>query len=292
MRKEKPEMTEVAKVEINTSEDELIRLVQMPIIEERLRAAKDFVDATVESAMSLVCTEETVQSVKKTRAELNRQFTELEEKRKAVKTAVLAPYNQFEAIYKECVSDAFKKADADLKKKINDVEGEMKRRCEDALRDYFAELCEVNHIDFIPWERVGITISMADAKAKTQPPKKLKDQLKDFIDGIVQDMELIASMDCPEEIMAEFVQSLDAARSIAIVQARHKRIEEEKAAKAAREEAKAREAEVVKKVESFAPPVAAPAAPKVGRVTFTVTDTIDRLKILKKFLVDNGYKYE
>ena len=285
-------MTEVAKVEINTSEDELIRLVQMPIIEERLRAAKDFVDATVESAMSLVCTEETVQSVKKTRAELNRQFTELEEKRKAVKTAVLAPYNQFEAIYKECVSDAFKKADADLKKKINDVEGEMKRRCEDALRDYFAELCEVNHIDFIPWERVGITISMADAKAKTQPPKKLKDQLKDFIDGIVQDMELIASMDCPEEIMAEFVQSLDAARSIAIVQARHKRIEEEKAAKAAREEAKAREAEVVKKVESFAPPVAAPAAPKVGRVTFTVTDTIDRLKILKKFLVDNGYKYE
>lgn len=291
MRKENPEMTEVTKVEIDTSE-ELIKVKQLPIIEERLRAAKDYVDATVESAMSLVCTEETVQSVKATRADLNKQFADLEEKRKAVKSSVLAPYQQFEAVYKECVSDAFKKADADLKKKINDVEGEMKRRCEDALRDYFAELCAVNHIDFVPYERAGITVSMADAKAKTQPPKKLKEQLSEFVSGIVQGMELIASMDCVEEIMVEFRQSLDAARSISIVQARHKRIEEEKAARAAREEAKARETEVVKKVESFAPPVAAPVAPKVGRVTFTVTDTIDRLKILKKFLVDNGYKYE
>ena len=114
---------------------ELIKVIQLPVIEEQLRTAKDFVDKTVTDAMSLVCTEETVQTVKAARACLNRQFSELEEQRKAVKAAVLDPYNRFEAVYKECVSDAFRRADADLKRKVADGESEMKRRCEDGLRE-------------------------------------------------------------------------------------------------------------------------------------------------------------
>lgn len=284
-------MSEIAKIKAD-SVGELIKVTQLPIIEERLRAAKEYVDATVADAMSLVCTEETVQSVKATRTELNKQFSELEEQRKAVKTAVLDPYNKFEAVYKECVSNAFKQADADLKKKISDVEGEMKRRCEDGLREYFAELCLSHHIDFVPYERAGIIVSMADAKAKTQPPKKLRDQLTQFVAGIAQSVEMISSMDDAEEIMVEYKQSLDPTRSIAIVAARHRHIEEEKAAQEARKEAKAREAEVVQRVEAFAPPVVSPVEQRVASVTFTVTDTMDRLKLLKQFLVTNGYKFK
>lgn len=274
---------------------ELIKVTQLPVIEERLRAAKEHVDAIVADALALVCNEDTVQSVKATRADLSRQFNELEEQRKSVKAAVLDPYNQFEAVYKECVSNAFKQADAALKKKINDVEGEMKHRCEDALREFYSELCEANHIDFVPFERTGVVVSMADAKAKTQPPKKLREQLTQFIGGIVKDVELITTMDSAEEIMAEYKDILDATKAIMTIQERHRRIEAEKAARAAREEAKAREAEAVKRVESFAPPVmapAAPAAPKVVKLTFTVTDTVDRLKVLKQFLISNGYKFE
>lgn len=271
---------------------ELIRLIQEPIIEEKLRALKVEVEKITADAMTLVCNEDTVQAVKGTRTDLNKRFAELEDQRKAVKAAVLGPYQQFEEIYKECVSIPFKKADADLKQKITDVEREQKQRCEDALREYFAELCAAHHIDFVPYERAGITISMADAKAKTQPPKKLREQLEQFMERIAAEVTMISTMDDAEEIMTEYKQSLDAARAVGTVQERHRRIEAERAAMAAREEAKAREADAVKKVEAFAPPVAAPEAPKVASVTFTVTDTIDRLKLVKQFLVSNGYNFK
>ena len=275
--------------------NDLIVIKQLPIIEENLRAAKEFVDKAAADAMALVCIEETVQSVKATRTELNKQFAALEDQRKAVKAAVLDPYNRFEAIYKECVSDAYRRADADLKQKINDVEGEMKRRCEDGLREYFAELCMAYHVDFLPFERTGVVVSMTDAKSKTQPPKKLREQLALFVAGVAQSVELISGMDDAEEIMAEYKRCFDATAAIGIVQERHRRIEAEKAARAERETAKAQEAAAVAKVEAFAPPTAvapAPAAQKVMTTRFEVTDTVDRLKLLKQFLVSNGYKYK
>ena len=284
---------------------ELIKVIQLPVIEEQLRTAKDFVDKTVADAMSLVCTEETVQTVKAARADLNRQFAELEEQRKAVKAAVLDPYNRFEAVYKECVSDAFRRADADLKRKVADVESEMKRRCEDGLREYYEELCAAHHVDFIPFERTCVTVSMADAKSKTQPPKKLREYLSNFVAGIASGVELIATMDDADEIMGEFKRTLDAADAIAVVTDRHRRIEAEKAAREERAAAMAQEAEASKKVEaqmrSMRPVISTPEEvppPSVDEeepvlcVRFTVTGTREKLKALKKFLIDGGYQYE
>lgn len=271
---------------------ELIRLIQAPIIEERLRVLKAEIAQMTAEAMSLVCTEETVQAVKATRSDLKRQFSELEEQRKAIKAAVLDPYNRFEVVYRECVSDAFEQADADLKQKISDVESDMKRRCEDGLREYFAELCAVHHIDFVAYEQAGILVSMADARAKTQPPKKLREQLAAFVQDVAETLQNISGMAHAEEILVEYKQTLQAAVSISTVQERHRRIEAEQEAQAALAEVKAHEAEAVKKVEAFAPPVEVPAAPDTARVTFTIVDTVDRLKLLKQFLVSNGYKYE
>ena len=114
--------------------NELIKVVQLPVIEEQLRSMKETVDKRVEEALSLVCSEETIQTVKSARAELNKEFQELEEQRKEVKKAVLSPYERFETVYKECVSDAFKRADAALKSKVDATEREIKQRCEDGLR--------------------------------------------------------------------------------------------------------------------------------------------------------------
>lgn len=76
----------------------LILVQQLPIIEEHLRDFKATVDASVNEAMSLVCTADSLQAVKSARADLNKKFAELEEQRKAVKRAVLAPYEQFETV--------------------------------------------------------------------------------------------------------------------------------------------------------------------------------------------------
>jgi hypothetical protein len=283
---------------------ELIVVKQLPIIEENLRVAKEFVDKIVADAMSLVCTEETVQTVKAARAELNKQFAALEDQRKAVKAAVLDPYNRFEGVYKECVSDAYRRADADLKQKICDVETDMKRRCEAGLREYYTELCTAYHVDFVPFERTGVVVSMTDAKSKTQPPKKLREQLALFVAGVAQSVEMISGMDDAEEIMAEYKRCLDATASIGIVQERHRRIEAEKAARAEREAAKAQEAAAVAKVEAFAPPVEqeqpapeptpepAPEQEKEYRCSFTVRATKTQLKKLKEFMNTEGIIYE
>lgn len=270
----------------------LIQVVQLPVIEEQLRSLKASVDKQVNDALALVCTEETVQTVKAARADLSKQFKELEDQRKAVKKAVLGPYERFEAVYKECVSDAFKTADMALKGKVDATEREIKQRCEDSLREYFAELCAAERVDFVRYEQTGIVVDMASAKQKT--PKKLREKLADFVAGIARSMELISSMDDAEEIMVEFKRTLDAPAAIATVKERHRRIEAEKEAQALREAQRAREAEAVAKVEAAAPPTVEPPveAEKVYRCSFSVIATKTQLKKLKDFMIQEGIRYE
>lgn len=269
---------------------ELIVVKQLPEIEERLRTVKDSVDKRVQDALSLVCTEETVQAVKAERAKLNQEFAILEDQRKAAKKAVLDPYERFESVYKECVSIAFKQADAALKNKIDDVESEMKRRCEDGLRDYFLELCTVHHLDWLTYERAGIKVDMASAKAKT--PKKLQEQLAAFVAGVSESVDRINMLEDAGEIMVEYQRTLDAAKAICDVQERHQRIEEQKAAQEARKAVKAQEAQMVRRVEALSPPVVAEAPEPVVKCTFTVRATRSQLRKLKEFLNMEGIRYE
>lgn len=273
--------------------EELIKVTQLPVIEEQLRTVKDRVDGEVKQALALVCSEETLSAVKSARADLSKQFAELEDMRKAVKKAVMGPYERFEAVYRECVSDAFRRADGELKGKINAVELEIKQRCEEGLREYFAELCEVEHLDFIRFEQSGVKVDMASAKQKT--PKKLREQLAAFVSGVSQSVNLIATMDDAEEIMVEFRRTLNAPEAIGTVQERHRRIEAERAAQEARKAAQAQEQAASAKVDAVAPPVpVAPSAEQdaVYTCTFKVRGTMEQLKALKGFMEKEGIQYE
>ena len=271
----------------------LIQIIQLPIIKERLHFLKEFVDQRVAEAMSMVCTEDTVIEVKATRSELSALFNEAENQRKAVKNAVMQPYLDFEAVYKECISEPFKRADADLRGKITAMESEMKRACEQKLREYFDELTRVHGIGFLRYEQAGISVGMADARAKTQPPKKLREQLEKFVCRVGQDVDMILAFENAAEIMAVYKQTLNATQAIADVNDRHRQIEAAKAEQERRRAAKAQEAEAVRKVEAFAPPVVEVPEPEADLLTctFTVNDTRERLKLLKQFLDSNGYKY-
>ena len=160
------------------------------------------------------------------------------------------------------------------------------------MREYFAELCAAERVDFVRYEQAGIVVDMASAKQKT--PKKLREKLADFVSGIARSMELISDMEDAEEIMVEFKRTLDAPAAISTVQERHRRIEAEKEAQAFREEQRAREAEAVAKVEAAASPTVEPPveAEKVYRCTFTVSATKPQLKKLKEFLIQEGIRYE
>lgn len=272
----------------------IIEVKQLPIIVEQLQEVKAEVTAKVEQALSLVCTEDTVKDVKKVRSDLNKELKDYEERRKAVKTAIMKPYNDFEEIYKDCISDTYKKADTELKGKIDSVENELKEQKRKEVWYYFEELCEANSLDFITFENANINVTLSASM------KSLKEQAKAFVDKIVDDLNLIDTQEHKDEILYEYKQSLNVSNAITTVANRYKAIEE---AKAREEERKAREqaeAEAVAKVEevveAVAPPTVEPIAPptpvKVQKFTFTVTASESRIEKLIEFLESEEFDYE
>ena len=227
------------------------------------------------------------------RAEMNREFADAETQRKAIKAAIMEKYDSFESVYRECIADPYKRADADLKAKIDATESEIKSRCEEMLLGYFQELCAVNEVDFLSFGQTGVKVDMASARAKT--PKKLMEQIKLKVDGVAQDMKTIGTMgENAPEIMVEYKKNLDLSLAISVVNERHRRAEEEReavkrhtvtpAARAAGVTVAAAPQVVPKRVEQ--------AAVERLTVSFRVTDTRERLRLLKQFLVSNGYQYE
>jgi len=270
-------------------DNDLIQVVQLPIIEEQLQRLKDHWAQRALDAEAMVSTESAIQSIKAFRADMRKEFDEVETLRKKVKKEVMDPYEQFEAIYKDCVTIPFKKADQACAQKISDVEMELKRLCEEGLRDYFDELCAVHHLDWLTYERAGITVDMASAKAKT--PKKLREQIAAFVFGVSESVNRIRSLENSSEIIVEYQKSLDASDAICAVQERHRRIAETEAVEVQWEAIRQREEEAVRKIEALAPPVAIE-QPKIVKCTFTVRTTMDKLKKLKDFLIREGIQYE
>lgn len=279
---------------------DLIQVVQLPVIEERLRSMKETVEQQTAAAMSLVCTDETLAQVRAVRADLNNTFKDLEEQRKAVKKAVMGPYEAFEKVYKECITVPFKAADDGLKGKITSVEDGIKSSCESKMREYFSELCTAERVEWLEYERLGLKIPLDVARQKSHA--KLREQIAGFVVGVSQAVNTISKMENAEEIMAEYRQCLDMGRAIGIVQDRHQRIEAERQAAEARRAAQEAQADAVQKVDAVSPPavleppVAVPAAQetdeKVYRCSFTVRATKAQLKRLKEFMNQEGIRYE
>lgn len=272
----------------------VVKVTQLPIIEDQLRTLRGWVETQVSDVETLECTEENLSEVKALRSSLNTMFSELENRRKEVLQEVEDPITRFKATYKVCVSDIFKSADEILKRKIHLVESEMKWKCEKRLRDYFDELTKVHGIGFLTFEAVGITISMADARSKTQPPKKLRDQVEQFVLRVAQDLDMISTLDNASSVLSVYRQTLNVTSSISAVKDAEMIAAQVQQELSCRNAAKAQADEAKRNLEAFAPPTVDGAEPKqddVLTVNFTITDTRDRLKLLKQFLDANGYQY-
>lgn len=280
--------------------ENLIVIKQLPQIEEHLKDLSTEIDVKVNNAKKLVCTEETVKTVKQVRADLTKDFKNLEEQRKTVKEQILAPYMQFEEVYKTYVSNKYKEADIDLKQKIDSTENELKKQKEQEIKDYFEEYKTANNIDFINFEQANINITLTASK------KSLKEQAKKFIDEIVDDLKLIETQEGKEEILVEYKQNLNVSKSIQEVANRHKLLEEEKKRqeelKNKQLEEAQRQADMSIKKQEVATKNALDnfviEAPKVIEqeeiltLKFKVRGTRSKLRELKRFLEDGGYDYE
>lgn len=190
---------------------DIIVLEQLPVIRQNLMAIKAEVDARTARAASLICTEDTVKEIKKERAELNKEFTALENERKRVKSAILKPYEEFEAVYKECVSAAYKAADETLKGKIADVENGLKAERQEAFNEYFERKRVETGIDFVFPEQVGVKITLSGSA------ESYKQAADAFFDKVMSELSTIDKMNDKNDILYEYKQTLNLGQAIAAV---------------------------------------------------------------------------
>lgn len=293
----------------------LIAVTQLPIIEERLRDYKAEIEAIVAEAKTMVATPDTIQAVKAKRAELRKQFDDLDKRRISVKNLILEPYDRFNKIYDECVKRPFSDADATLKFTVDAFEGELKAQAMEKLAENYAEHCQLEGIDWLPFDQAlrfsGVKISMADTKTKT--PRKAMDALAEFISKVALGVESVRKMEDSAEIMVEFKKCLDAGQAAGIVAERKRKIQEAAEAENRRKEEATRQQEMVAKVEAAAPAPATVAAPEPVQPPSTAEETptywkkmsftiyfrdrgeyekaLPALRQLKEILVQEGIQY-
>ncbi len=278
---------------------DLIRLVQIPVIEEKLRTLSAEIDSKVEYAKGLVCNEDTVKIVKEVRASLNREFDNFEAQRKLIKLAIMEPYEAFEDVYKKHVATKYKEADKELAEKINSTESELKGRKAEEVKEYFDELCRSLKIDFVKFEDMRLKVNLSTSV------KSLKTQVDKFLKKISSDMEVISTLDeaLKADVMVEFKRNGFDAGSAAITvteRNRARRLEAEKAKALAEQKALEEEKRAAMKAAAGVPEVMSPpkvqtkpqAEEKKFALSFKVIGTKQELMELKAFLTTGGYTYE
>lgn len=251
--------------------DTLMKIKQEAIIEEQLKTISDEIQKRVDYAEKLVCTIDTIKDIKKQRTILRNQFNDLETQRKQVKAEFQAPYLRFEKVYKELISDKYKNADVQLKRKIDNVESELKLQKEDNIREYFNEYCESEGIDFVKFEQIGLNINLSATE------KSLREHVKSFIDKVKNDIELIQHEDNFAEIMIEYTKHLNVSRAIIEVKERHKKLSEivNSADKNVQNDTNEQQKETLKAPET------------IYTMTFSVKGSKSQLVKLKQYLKDN-----
>lgn len=253
----------------------LIKVVQLPIIEQQLKELGLEIDKKVETANALVCTEETRQSVKQLRTQFEKEFKELEAQRKAVKNKILEPYQAFEEIYKENITEKYANAKVILDSKIAVIENSIIDDLKNGAITYFEEYSQQNNIDFLTFERLNIKVGLSDN------PTKLKKQVTSFIDKVVDELALIETQEHKAEILVEYKSSLNVAQAITIVSNRFKAIEVEKKRQEELAKIKEQEQTIVRKVEE----VVKMDAPVVEQVTEQVSEQVNEPTYIVKFYV-------
>ncbi|MBQ2392084.1 MAG: DUF1351 domain-containing protein [Clostridia bacterium] len=261
---------------------EIIELVQLPVIDERLQALKAEWEQKTATAIMLECSEENKQEIKKIRTALTKEFNGLEERRKSVKKAILAEYEAFEKVYKECVTLPYKAADGALKDKIDAVEAEQKKDKYNSVERYAKELIIANGLSWLSSGRIMPKVTL------TASEKALKEQVKQTVENIALEVKVIGE---DVELLAEYQKTLSLATAKITISERHKAIEAAKqtAEQKAKQDEQLFQAE--ERAEMLMPPVVAEEAQKEEQkvtTSFKVRGTITQLKALKAYMQENN----
>ncbi len=279
--------------------NELITIKQLPVLTEEFKKLGTEIDTKLANINDLVVNEDTYKDVKKIRAEFNKESKSYDMQFKQAEKTILEPWNNVKATYKTNVAEKYKAADQTLKAKINEIENGLKYEKEQEALNYFEELRIKENLDFIKFEDAHLNVTMSISI------KKLKEQVDEFINKIVADMELLKTQAHRTEITVEYKKTLDINQSIITVNKRIEAIELQNKKEAEYERQKQEEKEKIENMPVEKPigeevPTVEPTIEKEPiiepikeySVSFKVSGTMEELKALASFLKTNNYKYE
>jgi hypothetical protein len=269
----------------------IITIQQELVITEALKPYADEVVNFINDLLNLEVNEETYKQIDKYNAEVTKMFEALENKRKETKRKALEPYEKFEAIYKNLVTEPYKEAKTKLKNKLDEVKNTLQSEKQQELEAYVTELLQAYNLDWLTIERLPIKINRSGSLTKA------KNEMKILLDKVKQEQASITD----NEVMVEYKRSLNLAQALQVVTERKKLLEQEKeiaekVAQAKKEaEQKSKEnAEKAKTVtptpKQFATPVEA--SEQLYEVTFKVCNTKEQFVKLREFMIANGMEYE
>ncbi len=286
-------------LEIISGDDALIRIDALPAVEEFFSSMYDPVSKRITQILSAECTEETRRDAEQARAEVRRFKADIKSALKKAEEQLYEPWNKVleraGALTKLC-----DKADVELKGRIDAIKDALKKEKEDEIRSYFEEKREVLGLEWLDFEWVAPSIRLNDTLSA------LRKAIDQKIERIAADVTAILAMEHSAEIMAEYKDNLDLAKSMKLVRFRFDRAAEEAARIAALAEQKKKDAERAESVQKAAEAheekteqLHAPTVKKASgtavasdskryTMTFTVSGTLDELKSLKRWLYDNN----
>lgn len=260
----------------------IISITDLTATKTALRAIADQSKEQLDTALKMACTEETKKAVKDFKARLNKQFAELEAERKAATSEYEKPLKAFKELYDEIIAVPFKDADNALKTKVNEVEDAQKAEKKAVILEYATELLQAYNLTWLNPERIMPNVTLSASE------KSLKKAVKDEADRIKSEVDCINAISENAEIMAEYINCLDLAAAQTIVAMRKKAVEQAEKFTAEYTEQEKTIQQAVEKVEQLTPPIVEDI--ETYQMTFTVEGTIEQLKVLKAFMINNNIK--
>lgn len=274
--------------------EKVVKLEQLPKIWYQLEELGKEIDTQLAGIENLECTEENKSLVKSKRTEINNLNTAMESKRKEIKKEILKDYEIFNEKYEQEVKNKLVNASSILTEKINDIENKQKEIGKENLIRYFNEYREFLHLnDIVEFDNLNLNITLTNL-GKNLEGAKYKEEIKGKLDSIANDISLINLEEYKEEIMLEYKNTLDFAKSKLIVVNRHQEIDRIKEQQNKVQEQVEQEQKIEEKVDEIIAPIEIEneESEEIIESTFTVKGTLKQLKALKEFLEKEGIIYE
>ena len=158
--------------------NQAIELVQSAIIKHQLLEISKSVTERINSLNleKQVVTDETIQTMKKTRANLNKENATYVGQFKAISDLYMQPLNDVKAIFKAEISEKYGEVETLLKDKIGRFEIQIKEEKKNNLIIYFNELILAEKIDFLTFEKMNIEINLSTTE------NKYKERINEIVD--------------------------------------------------------------------------------------------------------------